>query len=92
MTKSNKEIVLTLGIITIFLTSIFQSGCNSTNPEYLSRLDTLDQKLALNAKYLSIDFATIQAREQSITKELRYMRKFYEKLYTQELGNQPYQV
>ncbi len=87
MTKSKKEVVLTFSIITIFFTSMFQTSCNSVSEEYTTRLDTLDQKLKINAELLSIDFATIETREKAIIKELRYMRKYYDQTYSQELGN-----
>ena len=87
MTKSKKELVLTFSIITLFFTSIFQTGCNSVSEKYSTRLDTLDMKLQLNAELLSIDFTTIENREKTIIKQLRYMRKYYNKTYTQELGN-----
>ena len=87
MTKSNKGILLGLTLITIVLTTTVQTGCNTVDEAYLSRLDTLDYKLNQTEQYLSIDFATIDNRAESIDRELRYMAKYYDKTYSESLGN-----
>lgn len=87
MTKSNKGILLGLTLITIVLTFSFQTGCNTVDEAYLSRLYTLDQTIALTEKHLSIDFSTISNRTESIERELLYMNKYYDQTYTESLGN-----
>jgi hypothetical protein len=87
MTKSKKGAVLVLGVITIILTLSVSNGCNSIDTAYLTRLDTLDQKLNLTYKYLSIDFVTMQNRELRIARELQHVSKYYDQTYTEELGN-----
>lgn len=78
---------MVLCVITIILTLGLSSGCNSIDDAYITRLDTLDQKLNLTYKYLSIDFATIQNREIRISRELHHVSKYYDQTYTEELGN-----
>jgi len=87
MTKSNKGIFLGISLITIILTISFQTGCNSVDEAYTSRLDSLDQRLTQTEQYLSIDFNTISIREQSIERELRYMDKYYDTIFSESLGN-----
>lgn len=87
MTKSNKGILLGLTLITIVLTLSVQTGCNAVDAEYLMRLDSLDQTIVETEKHLSIDFSTISNREEAITRELQYMNKYYDRIFTEELGN-----
>ncbi|MFT5723814.1 MAG: CRISPR/Cas system CSM-associated protein Csm4 (group 5 of RAMP superfamily), partial [Bacteroidia bacterium] len=87
MTMSKKHLLLACGLITILLTMTTQTGCNEVNPEYLVRLDSLDEKIVLTEKYLAIDYTTIASREQYITKHLVYMAKYYDRTMTKDFGN-----
>jgi hypothetical protein len=87
MTKSKKGIVLVIGVITILLTLFSQNGCNDIDEAYISRLDSLDNALFMTEKYLSIDYATIHSREESIAKDLKHINKYYDKTLTESFGN-----
>ncbi len=87
MTNTKNPAVLLSLILGCIVLLFSETGCNTDNSAYVIRLDSLDQKLDLTEEYLRIDYATISAREAIITKQIDYIKEYYDMEISEEFGN-----
>jgi len=87
MTNAKKLLALIPTIILFLIYGSLHSGCNSVDEAYLTRVDTLDQMLESNEKYLLIDYKTIDQRKNLIFTHMSLVKRFYDKTMSEEFGN-----